>query len=375
MLAIGYHRITMPVEELHIYCDEAGNSGANLLDLGQPTYVIAGWAVPPDNRAAVRVAIQHFRSILNVQANELKGSRILGRTRAQSMYGEFLRSMGPAGAFPVFAICHKRYWIAGKVVEKLLDPAWNRRGSWAFFADFEAKKALANSISEWPDAYLASFAAVLREPNMKELLEVIRSFQRLSRLGALDALDSMLLGAVENIDQIFEIEFDLSDQARRDLEPVNVSSLSAFLQIVESFGRNVPGSRISIKHDTATEFTRGFQYVVDHQINLPEWELFYDEPVVKKLQSVTSFEMVDSSQEELIQAADLLAHGLFQVSKAAAEGKSFAPWLLESLAQILFSAGFGSTPPGFVMGSDRFLSALYEPVGEYLPTQLVPVRQ
>ena len=43
------------------YCDEAGNSGLNYLDLAQPLHVVAGWIVPADAElSSVRVDAREF---------------------------------------------------------------------------------------------------------------------------------------------------------------------------------------------------------------------------------------------------------------------------------------------------------------------------
>ncbi len=34
-----------PVPSFTIFCDEAGNSGGNLLDEAQPVYVLGGWVI------------------------------------------------------------------------------------------------------------------------------------------------------------------------------------------------------------------------------------------------------------------------------------------------------------------------------------------
>src|SRR5262245_49053074 len=120
-----------PSRFLSVYCDEAGNSGANLLDADQPVYVVGGWVVPDNRAGAVERVIEALTQ--GFAGQELKGTRFLGRRRGQEAYPGLMRDIAGAGAWPVFAIFEKRFWIAGKVVEVLFDPTYNDASSWDFF--------------------------------------------------------------------------------------------------------------------------------------------------------------------------------------------------------------------------------------------------
>jgi len=67
----------MTVNNAHAYCDESGNTGANLLDPNQPLLVVGGWLV---NDGLIEAAEQIVRENIELIApldNELHGIRLL----------------------------------------------------------------------------------------------------------------------------------------------------------------------------------------------------------------------------------------------------------------------------------------------------------
>lgn len=114
----------------HIYIDESGNSGPNLLDISQPVYVLGGWLVPRIYVSTAEQAVRDLASKSGSPSQELHGVKFLKTTKGQMAFYDFLRAMGKAGGLPVYTIAEKRYWIAGKVVETYLDSLYNPAVPW-----------------------------------------------------------------------------------------------------------------------------------------------------------------------------------------------------------------------------------------------------
>jgi hypothetical protein len=354
--------------KLYVFCDEAGNSGPNLIDLSQPVYVISGWAVRPGRLGDAEAAVAGFRQNIRSRATELKSARLLSQPRAQAAYGDLIRSMANS-SWPVFAVFEKRYWISGKIVEKLLDPMYNKRSSWDFFDDIDMKMDLANRISAWPWEYLEAFATAMRSSDPVRLRQVTESLVRLANLTDETELATILLGALENLPYIYEREFIQRDEQSRLLEPMNVSSLMALVQVLETMGQDFPDTEIEIIHDDSLEFEAGYQSAFDWFRRGMDPRLVAMRPDFSpKLENVTSLKMASSAETPLLQAADLLAGGIYRYSRAAAMGEEIPTWLADALTLPLFGSlaavDGGTADAGHLMGSNRFLHALLKPVGE-----------
>ena len=67
----------MTENNAHAYCDESGNTGANLLDPDQPLFVMGGWLVLDGFIEAAEEVIREYISLLAPGDNELHGIRLL----------------------------------------------------------------------------------------------------------------------------------------------------------------------------------------------------------------------------------------------------------------------------------------------------------
>ena len=98
-----------------VYLDEAGNTGLNLLDPDQPTYVLAGWIVPSDRYGAARSAVTAISD--ESRSRELKGSRMMGSAPGRQRVERLVRNLVDLECYPVYFVYEKRYAVAGKIVE------------------------------------------------------------------------------------------------------------------------------------------------------------------------------------------------------------------------------------------------------------------
>lgn len=363
-------RSSKPPQVLSVYCDEAGNSGANLTDEAQPLYVIGGWAVPEEYSSEVAAAIKDFKQQVSPNSTELKGSRLLSRPKVQGSMNDFVKSMGQAGAWPIFAVFEKKFWIAGKVVECLLDPEYNTRANWRFFNNLDAKKELANQIYEFPPNVLDAFANTLRTGNFEELGYVIDSLRRVSDLLVMDELSEMLLGASENLVTIHNVEFR---DPKRDhsLESVNVPAFVSFLQLLEKMSRNLTFDQVKVIHDQALHFEEGYNWVFETFQGILDDSPSFDSsgtPFLLKFAKITSFETRESDSDDFLQGADILASAVFRYARCAAQKEDIPKWLKESLATTIAGAilpAISDFPAsGYLMGSDEFCGRMMAPVWE-----------
>ncbi|MEI2443880.1 SEC-C metal-binding domain-containing protein [Priestia megaterium] len=107
-----------------IFCDESGNSGSNYLDLEQPFYIIAGWIVPDKNINKIS-KIRDCAEALGVEG-ELHGTKLIKRKKAQNEFQKLFNILcNEIECIPTFIIAEKKYCIAAKIIETILDPYYN----------------------------------------------------------------------------------------------------------------------------------------------------------------------------------------------------------------------------------------------------------
>lgn len=256
----GIH--SKPDPNLVVYCDESGNSGPNLLDLNQPIYVLGGWVVPASLTSAAEDVVRETCETLCPSSDELHGTKLLRTKKGQSGLAAFIGHMGRAGAWPVYEVAEKRYWIAGKIVETFLDPAYNDSSSWAFYNDIDQKQELANDLTTFPDEYLQEFALAYRslDPGGLE-----RSANRLAAFYDLKGqrrLAHAVRGCCKNLPDITRHERQANSSFPSNaLATVNLPTLASFLSLVEDMARDLLVESVRMVHDESREFAAAYQWV------------------------------------------------------------------------------------------------------------------
>jgi hypothetical protein len=107
----------------HIFCDETGSTGANLLDLAQPYFAYAAVAIPPDRAdALVRDLIKKFRP----QGEELKGRKLVSSSPGRKLVSALLTECGKDAKVSVW---EKRFALATQFFEYVFEPVLAEQNS------------------------------------------------------------------------------------------------------------------------------------------------------------------------------------------------------------------------------------------------------
>lgn len=351
----------------HVYCDESGNSGPNLLDQSQPVYVLGGWVVPREYVPRAEQAVRDLGYRLGLATDEVHGVRVLRSHKGQMAFNNFIRAMAKAGGLPVYSIAEKRYWIAGKVVETYLDSFYNSDVPWEFYNDILAKQELANDISELHDEYLHEFAAAYRSQDAEALARCALRFATLFELKGQSQLASWFRSSIPSLPEVAEAEGQ-ADAAlpARALGTVNLPVLASFLSLLESLGRYYRMQALHIFHDESKEFGHGYEWAFNTyrdarrgvEIHLPNGRM-----MVFSFECVKSMTMVSSDECLLVQAADLLVSGLGRYARCIATGERPPGWLAEALDLTITAAVLPAYVDmgtiGELMGSPAFLTNMF----------------
>lgn len=347
----------------HVYCDESGNSGPNLLDASQPVYVLGGWLVPQQFVQPAEQVVRKLADRLGLGTNEIHGAKVLRTSKGRLAFTDFMSAMGRAGGVPVFNITEKRYWIAGKVVETYLDSFYNKHVPWEFYNDVEAKQELANEISQFHNEPLHEFAVAYRLQDAEGLARCALRFATLFELKGKPRLAAWFRMAMPSLHKVASDEREVNASLpSRALGTVNVPVLASFLSLLESLSRYYAIQPVRIFHDESQEFAHGYQWAFNlHkgaksnvELRLPNGRM-----IVFAFKCVESIVMVKSDECPLVQAADLLVSGLARYAKHVVNGQRPPGWLAETLdvtiAATYLPALVEMGTFGELMGSPRFL--------------------
>lgn len=332
-----------------MFCDESGNVGANYLDLEQPFHVAAGLLVHQRSIEAVREIVRG--AIGRSQAAELKGSRMLKSRGGQRDTLTVLRAVGGvAGVVPLFVSGERRYCLAGKAVETLLDPFTNPSARWLPNHLPDVRETAWEAVSGLPDEVLRVFAKAYEQPTRAGLADAARALSSaLARQGE-PRLSSSFGAAVQHVDAIL---------AEGSMEGVNgfkhghyaALNLPMFLHVakladrlVEARGNGV----IDVVHDEITWFDQVFGRGISalsadgaSGIELPRDD---GSSIRLNLTRVRSYGVTKSVDEPCIQVADLIAAVAGRVLRDS--GLADASWSseLRELGQLVTGALFVHPP-------------------------------
>lgn len=170
-----------------IFADEAGHSGANYVDPGQPIFVTAAFIVPERAQNLVRDELTRFREghrPSRGEAIELKFGKMVGNLHTRDALAGLLDRLMDAGCEAVLDVWEKRFGIATRIVDALCDTDFNpaafcelppndpKRAEIAYFLD-----------ATLPDDALHAFARAYRTTDVEALRSARARISLLARLG------------------------------------------------------------------------------------------------------------------------------------------------------------------------------------------------
>ncbi|MBA7701447.1 hypothetical protein ES703_110185 [subsurface metagenome] len=103
----------MTVHNAHAYCDESGNTGANLLDPNQPLLLVGGWLVNDGFNEVAEQVVREYIKVLKPRDNELHGVQLLKSEFGTKGILNLMHDLYKLYCGPICQILEKRYLLAG----------------------------------------------------------------------------------------------------------------------------------------------------------------------------------------------------------------------------------------------------------------------
>jgi hypothetical protein len=294
--------------------DEAGNTGAALLDPDQTVFTLASTDFTKTEAASILAQVAGA-------APEPKFSTLRKSGSGRHRLIQFLRDEALTPDRVKVNVFHKEYMVVCKMVD-LLTEAKARRAGLDLYNQGQ-NIALANLIyfvgphacgKSGLRSILDAFVGMIRNPEESTILrfqKVLRDQIGLSRHQGFEPL----LGLLELDDTA--LRFELSDVNYLELDP----AIPAFVEHCYAWGRS-HGCEFDIIHDQskpiASERSK-FEALMDKTI--PQMTVGYDRRTIEFPLRASSLSFGDSKQLPQLQVADLIAGGMMAFAMAMATGK------------------------------------------------------
>ncbi len=329
----------MVVNNALAYCDESGNTGANLLDPNQPLLVVGGWFVLDGLIEAAERIVREYIDSLAPGDNEVHGIVLL-RSKAGTQGILSLIQNLQQGCVPICQIVEKRILLVGHIFDVFLKPRFNPNIPDAFEDYFEGKIELAEKVYSLPDNILAEFIKAYNTLDRSLLLSSLRNITTALSHGLEIKLADLMLGSGPNINAI--IEYNNTGRVHFDsvtLNTPNVASFHMFFQSLEHMGRIAEIPKITIVHDESPQFVDAFPKIFEESRDDNRNYVFKEGPhsyVYRGFESLKEFRFADSKDEPLLQAADVLVSAMYRYAVNVYKDKP-NPAALVEIARVLLT--------------------------------------
>ena len=161
-----------------VFCDESGSTGNNLWQADQPHFVYSAVAI--ENDAATDL-LERVRRDFRIQSPEFHTAQLLRRENGERAVRAVLSNIGDAASVAVF---HKRYSLAGKMFEYLIEPIISDRSTAFYNIGFQRFVATGLFLSQ-----------MVNEPGAAQAFQAFQDLMRTGDEAHLHTLiDAMLVG-------------------------------------------------------------------------------------------------------------------------------------------------------------------------------------
>ena len=286
-----------------LFCDESGNTGAQLDSKDQPIFADGGWLVAHEDRSSAMRLVEQLESQSRCQGTELKGSNLVKHTLGQALLRKASDEMGQF-AVPFIYIVEKRFSLCGKLVDTFFDPAFNPATPRAERSDPELLQRQAQVFYETNSPLIEDFAAAFRaydpERVRRNAEQWVDEFERAGQKEFAAKIHSTL----PTIERQIRLEGRASEDGHLPpgLDSLNLPIVHQVFQFVEQHCP-VP---CDIVHDQTASLEPIFRYFFDLYGSGPPQRFVMKDgrATVTGYRNIGSLSFASSEKQPLIRAAD-----------------------------------------------------------------------
>lgn len=277
------------------YCDESGNTGNNYLDDKDPFFVLGGWLGEDIEND---IELQEF-----LGSGELKANKLLKSVAGRKKVLKILKYLFKRRYIPFLAIVHKKYAIAARIEDVLLDPEYNDCvPSRITYDEAEVpKKMLADMLFYLDDEVLEEFAIAYKNIDVCAMKKCIKNMcNNLDRLKWKE-FKYVISNSLKRISENLTDEKDYKKK-----QAPNYFSANTLMLILNQYAEK---EKINIHfiHDIQKEYSASLLEMVELKVKKRDDMVRYGHKKYHVFfNNIDSFEFKDSKEKVGLQCADLL---------------------------------------------------------------------
>ncbi len=287
------------IDQPIIAYDESGNTGADLLDLDQPVFILASAKLTMSQA-------NELRSIIQSPAQELKFNRLKKYGKYHSQILSLLNHDYISADSVNIGVFHKAYCICGFTADRLVEPVIYMSGM-DFYQGGE-NIAYCNLLyycipvfcgKELFERYQIDFITLFQKRDPDSIEKFYATVVALMEASKSEQFKDALLPILFSREIIPQV---LAEFGPYDFD----TTLSAFVNSVDYWGRRTVGNFDAYVDDSKA--LRHFQHYVEviKQINVEE-EIGSDRRTLQLPLKLKNIHFTDSKQNMVVQIADLIA--------------------------------------------------------------------
>jgi hypothetical protein len=169
---------------MHIYCDESGNTGVDLLSVEQPVFALASTSLDAETCEAL------LRLLRGADQREVKYTRLKGTARGQQALISLFESGALHRSNTKACLADKRFYAISHLVDKLIEPPLFERGF-----DLYAADAHVNLVNVW---YYAG-PSILGDGHWNKVLKAFVAAVRVRSRASFQSFDEALDVAMHHV--------------------------------------------------------------------------------------------------------------------------------------------------------------------------------
>jgi len=308
----------MTVNNAHVFCDESGNTGANLLDANQPFFLIGGWMVNDALREVAEKIVNEYVEVLKPPKGELHGIQLLTTEIGSQSILYLAQDLYKVYCAPICQIVEKRYLLVSHILNTFLNPRANPCIPFSFEDEWRGKRDICELLYQLPDELLVEFMVAFNTLNHGLLLKSLNDIATSLSLRMKTELADLMLASRPNIKNIID-HFNIGRTQFHSviMDTPNVASFHMFFQSLEYIGRMAKIPKITLIHDETKQFKEAFPDIFSRFKNDTHDDVFKEGPwsyVFRGFKSLQEFKFGNSKDQPLLQAADVIVSAMNRYS-------------------------------------------------------------
>ncbi|WP_321936258.1 DUF3800 domain-containing protein [Paraburkholderia sp. J8-2] len=284
---------------MHLFCDESGNTGVDLLNVDQPLFALASTNLDSERAAAL------VQPLLRQKQVEAKYTKLRRSRDGQAALLQFFASADLTPTTAKALIADKRYYLITHLVDKLIEPTVHENG-----LDLYEGDGAVGLVNVWYYAGNTIFPGGVWDKVLKAFLRAIRERSTVAYAGFDQTLRTAFLAAPQKNRDIaagLAISFG---RIREFLEPFPLHTFDPapdlFTMMINKWMASVTGF-FDVTHDQSKPLRRHEPFLRTLMIPVATRKIGYGKRQTELPLRIRELDFADSVSHAPLQVADIIA--------------------------------------------------------------------